>query len=324
MGDTSSVGLHLGERTLSAVEVREDRGRPVLWRIGRASLPMELTPDALLKEEAQAQLAGALRGLFEASGIGRRAVSVSVGGNFSVIKRVPLEVASEEERREQVLWEAGQHLIDPASEYCIDYHAFGRAAFLVAVRRQTADACLRVCERAGLAVGRVETDPLSLFYACRRSCGDAPDEEGWRGVSAVHVGGRWASCISTSGGDLTAVELVRLDRGGRRLRAGAEEDRAETRESAVRALGRRIARGMAPERRNGAAGRSRRVLLSGESQAVEEVRRWWTGAELLSVECIDPFALMDVGPLPEAQASLLGWRTGFALSAGAAYRNLCA
>jgi hypothetical protein len=321
MSDSSAVGLHLGERALHAVEVRREGGCPVLWRVGRASLPVELAPEVLLREEAQAQLAEALRGLFEASGIDRGGVALSVGGNFSVIKRVPLEVASDEERREQIAWEASQHLIDPASDYCIDYHAFGRTAFLIAVRRQVADACRGVCERAGLGLKGVEVDPLSLFYACRMASGDAPGEGG-RGASAVYVGGRWASCISTWGGDLTAVEVVRLDRGGWRLRAGSEEERMEAKEAAVRALGRRIAGGLVPERRNGGTARERRVLLSGDRQAVEEVGRWWTGMEPLSVAFIDPFARADLRALPAGQRPLLDWRTGFAVSAGAAYKNL--
>lgn len=319
----SAVGLHLGERSLHAVEVRREGGRPVLWRIGRAPLPVELAPEALLRAEAQEQLAEALRRLFEGSGIDRRSVALSVGGNFSVIKRVPLEVASDEERREQITWEASQHLIDPVSDYCIDCHAFGRTAFLIAVRRQMADACRGVCECAGLGLKGVEVDPLSLFYACRMASGDASGEEA-RGASAVYVGGRWASCISTWGADLTGVEVVRLDRGGWRLRAGADEERMETKEAAVRALGRRIAGGLVPERRNGGTARERRVLLSGDRQVVEEVGRWWTGMEPLSVAFIDPFAGADLGSLPADQRPLLDWRTGFAVSAGAAYKNLCA
>lgn len=320
--NSCAVGLHLGERALHAVEVRREGGRPLLWRIGRASLPVELAPEVLLKAEAQPTVAEALRRLFEESGIDRRSVALSVGGNFSVIKRVPLEVASEEERREQIAWEASQHLIDPVSDYCIDYHAFGGTAFLIAVRQQTTDACRSVCERAGLGLKCVEVDPLSLFYACRLASGDASEEEARQGVSAVHIGGRWASCISTWGADLTAVELVRLDRGGWRLRAGAGEERTETREAAVRALGRRVAGGLVPERRNGPGARERRVLLSGDRQVVEEVGRWWTGMEPLSVAFIDPFARADLRALPGDQRPLLDWRTGFTVSAGAAYKNL--
>ncbi|MSS73814.1 MAG: hypothetical protein EXS64_20360 [Candidatus Latescibacteria bacterium] len=320
MSDSISVGLHLGERTLSAVEVRGGEGCPVLRRIGRVSFPMELTPDALLKAEAQAHLAEALRELLDESGVHREAVALSVGSNFFVIKRVPLEVASEEERREQIAWEAGQHLIDPVSDYCIDYHAFGGTAFLIAIRRQMADACRSVCERAGLGLKCVEVDPLSLFYACRMASGDASGEEARQGVSAVHIGGRWASCISAWGTDLTAVELVRLDRGG--LRAG--EDRTGTTEAALRSLGRRIAGGLVPERRNGSEGRERRVLLAGDRRVVEEVSRWWMGVEPLAVAFLDPFAGMDLRSLPAEQRPLLAWGTGLAVSAGAAYKNLCA
>jgi hypothetical protein len=281
---------------------------------------MELTSDTLLKQDTQAQIAEALRGLFGESGIDRQSVAVVVGSNFSVIKRVPLEVASEEERREQVMWEASQHLLDPVSDYCIGYHAFGRMAFLVAVRTQISDACRHVCDCADVGMKCVEVDPLCLFYACLMASEDVREGD----VIAVHIGGRWASCISMAGTDLTTVELVRLDRGGRRLRAGAEEeDRTETKETAVRALGRRIAGGSFPERRNGSAGRARRVLLSGDRRAVEEVGRWWMGADLLAVEFSDPFACADVELLPADQCPLLDWRTGFAVSAGAAYKNLC-
>ena len=320
MGDAISVGLHLGERTLSAVEVRRGGGGPVLRRIGRVFFPVELTPDTLLKAEAQAHLVEALRELLGESGVDRGAVALSVGSNFSVIKRVPLEVASEEERREQIAWEAGQHLIDPVSDYSIDYHAFGRTAFLIAIRRQTVDACRSVCERAGLGLKCVEVDPLSLFYACRMASGEASGEETRQGVSVVHIGGRWASCISAWGTDLTAVELVRLDRGG--LRGG--EDRTGTIEAAVRSLGRRMAGGLVPERRNGSEGRERRVLLAGDRRVVEEVRRWWMGVEPLVVAVLDPFAGLDLDSLPADQRPLLEWRTGFSVSAGAAYKNLCA
>ena len=316
-----SVGLHLGERTLSAVEVRAEGGRRVLRRVGRVSLPMELTLDALLSEAAQTTVAGLLRGLFETAGIDGRAVCVSVGGNFSVVKRVPLEVASEAERREQIIWEAGQYLVDPVSEYAVDYHAFGRAAFLVAVRKQTVHACTAVCERAGLGVKRLEVDPLCLFFSALASFEPEAEERADRGGAAVHFGGRWASCISTSGMDLTAVELVRLDRGGRRLRAGADEDRAEGLEAAARALGRRMAGGLVPERRNRPAGR-RRVLLSGDCRTAESVNRWWEEIDTLAVALMDPFSQVDSGALPDDQRPLLDQRTVFAVSAGAAYKNL--
>ena len=116
--------------------------------------------------------------------------------------------------------------------------------------------------------------------------------------------------------------MVRLDRGGRRLRVGGDEDREEGVEAAARALGRRMAGGLVPERRRVPTGWSRRVLLSGDPRTTKAVGRWWAEIDLLSVAFMDPFARADVGALPADQRPLLDQRAAFAVSAGAAYKNL--
>ena len=354
MKNSKSVGLHFGERNLTAVEVRCEEGLIRLWRIGMAPLSVDLSAETLLNEATQSKSGTSLKALFESSDIDPQSVSISLGGDFAVIKRIPLELASEDERREQVMWEAGQHLLDSPGDFKIDYHPFGRTAFLVAIRTRVVEAIRRVCESADIGIKSLEVDPLTLFYACmmtsngnlqagrdaigkREANPTSPSPagadllEGSHPVStiAVHIGDRWATCISVSGADLAGVEMIRLDHVGWKLRQGDSEDRKDpveggTVEDSARTLGRRIAFGLVPERRSEQGSRSRRVLLSGDPRIVEEISRCWKEMDHFSVAFIDSFACVDTQSLPLDQRPTLDWNTGFAVSAGAAYRQLCA
>ncbi len=125
------------------------------------------------------------------------ALSFALSDGLYHIQKVPLEVASEEDRREQIAWEASQALISPVDEFEIDFMPAGRAAFWTAIRKDIIRAHAALCETRIHLIAA----PLALFYAGRIA-------GIWQSGSRVALRRDSANsfCIAVKNGVLTAVD----------------------------------------------------------------------------------------------------------------------
>ena len=116
------------------------------------------------------------------------------------IQKVPLEVASAEDRREQVLWEASQALISPLDDFEIDFVAAGRAAFWIAIRKEVIGTYEALCHALGQTRAHLTASPFALFHAGLIARVWQPGPQ-----LSVHRDSAGSFCISVENGVLTAV-----------------------------------------------------------------------------------------------------------------------
>ena len=117
------------------------------------------------------------------------------------IQKVPLEVASEEDRREHMLWEASQALISPIDNFEIDFMPAGRVAFWTAIRKDIIHAHATLGRALGQPRIHLIAAPLALFYAGRIAGIWQPGPR-----VAVHRDSANSVCIAVKNGVLTAVD----------------------------------------------------------------------------------------------------------------------
>lgn len=123
------VGLDIGSRWIKAVEVRPEKGKPVITGIG-----FEPTPDGAIVEEQildSVGMAAAIKRLFSKCGITGKNVVTSVAGQSTVVVRI-IEVPkmTPQELMETMKWEVERHIPFPSSEVVMDYHPLNRTGAL--------------------------------------------------------------------------------------------------------------------------------------------------------------------------------------------------
>ncbi len=130
-------------------------------------------------------------------------LSFALSAGLYHIQRVPLEVAAEEDRREQIVWEVSQVLISSIDDSAIDFLPVGRAAFWTAVRNGVIHAHETLCHALGETRMHLTVAPLALFYAGLSSRVWEPGRQ-----MAVHPNLAGSFCIFVENGILIAVETT--------------------------------------------------------------------------------------------------------------------
>lgn len=310
-----SIGIHLSDDTLRLVCLEGGPGGCALRALSEARLPLPFRPAVVRRATDRRRLADGIGPALAGMEAGSGELHVALGGGFYHLQKVPLEVASQEDRRDQIAWEASQTLIGPASDYLVDYHPAGRSAFWVAVHREAFDLCSDLFARLGVAVDSFEVEPMGLFYACRLTQRWADGRN-----AAVLLGSVWLSFVSTDGGLLTGAETAYVD--GQSVSAAAgpsDPDPDLAREEAFETVRRWIYGDRAPDRRQTAYSQ---VFFSGEQkQTLNLIRRLQSPASP-ELAALQPFAACNTSALPEPQRPLLARQCAFGVAAGLAYRAL--
>lgn len=126
------------------------------------------------------------------------------GGAYQM-RRVPLEVAEEVDRRSQVVWEVNRSLDARDGDYDISYFVRGSAAVWVAVPTACRNALAAAFEKRGRTVEAACAAPVALVHAVRP----------WAGpVACILQEGNWASVIRLRDGALVSGATRRLGEGG--------------------------------------------------------------------------------------------------------------
>jgi hypothetical protein len=242
----------------------------------------------------------------------------SLGGGLYQIQRVPLELAGDEDRRDQINWEVSQALISPAADYSIEFHTAGRAAFWVAVRHEVLDVCAEVYASAGIPVKGLVVEPVALSGAS-----EMVRARGGERIAAIHYADGWLSFVSEEAGRLASADAVCV---GCPSHSGSQYDSAEGDEAgahrhvdAVDVARRWIEGDLAQDRRRAAY---QRVVLCGEPDPVHHLIRRLRSPYYPELVALRPFSACDVRHLPESHRPLLSRQCAFGVAAGLAYLRL--
>ena len=160
---STATGIHISGNTLRVVYLEKlDNAYYLRGLINqRVSEAFDFDPEKEVSKSFVEELRQALESLPKPIGT----LSFCLSGGLYHIQKIPLEVAGEEDRREQIFWEASQALISPVDNSVIDFIAVGRVAFWTAVRNGVIDACETLCSALGETHLHLSVAPLSLFCA---------------------------------------------------------------------------------------------------------------------------------------------------------------
>lgn len=311
---SKATGIHLTGRTLRLVALERTPSGCRLCAIAQAGLPVVFQPAQLLQNSTRKRIARALKQTLSGFGDDPGRVVPSLGGGFFQIQKVPLEVVSEEDRRDQIGWEVSQALISPAGDYLIDFHTTDRAAFWVAVRREVLDLCNDLYAEAGISPNRLEVEPMALFYACEMA-------DLWRSGrnAAILFGYPWLSFVAAEEGRLMAAETVCAD--GPSLAADEAKKGADSPDlqNTFKVAQRWIYGARKPNRRRRAYNQ---VFFCGDEDRTLHLIRRLRAPSSPQLTPLQPFAACETRHIPEAQRPLLSRQNAFGIAAGLAYRGL--
>ena len=185
------VGLHLGDRDVVAATLDENL-------ISHATTDWE-GPSGKVGTFAD-RLVGALENLDTAEG---DPIWISLPPGYIHLRRIPLEIAGERDRRTHLVWEAAQTLGQAPENLTLRHWASGSAAIWEAVRADLVAGIDQRLETAGFHLGGVCAEPVALYQAMLE------DPETWQ--AGVALSADWVSIAAGSSRALVLAESIRMD-----------------------------------------------------------------------------------------------------------------
>ncbi len=308
-----ATGIHLSGRSARLATLEKHRSGCRLVAIAEASLSVSFGAASLEDPDARRRLGGELQEVLAQTDTDLGAVVASLGGGLYHMRKVLLEVASQDDRREQIAWEVAQALISPAEDYLVRYYGARRAAVWVAVRRQTIELVADLYTGSGAPPDAFGVEPMAMVRACEMS-----GVWGSGRCAAVLIDPPWASLASGEDGLLVAAETIHEGRNepgetgsDYGVGAGDGRDLRELVENWVHGTG------VVDQRRTAYD----RVLLCGGEDPFQLMQGPQpSGAPEFSQ--LRPFSSCDTQSVPEAQHHLLRRQGVFCIAAGLASLGL--
>ena len=312
-----ATGIHVSGRKLRLVALEGNAGDYTVAALAEVDLGETLCPRALQSPESRRRISETVRQDLRNGPRPRGKCVVALGGGLYQIQRVPLELASDEDRREQVLWEAAQSLVSPPDEYVLEVYATGRAAFWVAYRRRVVDAYVRLFEDSGIVVDSVAAEPVAMARA-----GTIAQERGSELTGVVHWESPWLSFVLIHDGQMVAAETARAaapGNGSGDTHAHTYGDVPSTPPDLAEVARRWASSDLSADRRRAPC---QKILLCGNSEELGRLAGQLRSPAGPEVSRLDPFCACDTSGLPAEQLDYLGAPSSFGVAAGLAHIGL--
>ena len=231
----TTVALDIGSGLIKLVAINHGSGEPVLTKVAYTSV----VDDAIVEGEVMDPgiVADAIKGLLSSAGIKAKKVVTAVGGRDVIIKKIAMDRMKESEAREQIRWEAEQHvpfdmdnveldfqLLDPGGE------GLQMPVLLVAAKRELIETKLALLADIGLEATIIDVDAFALHNAFELNYPDA-----MRGVvGLVNIGHETTNVNILDDGVPVLTRDIAL--GTRRFREDLQRERGMSAEEADRLL----------------------------------------------------------------------------------------
>lgn len=214
-GRSLALGLDIGSHAVKVCELQAAGDSFRLLRLGSALVPPDSIEDgALIQPEA---VAATISRLLSNLGCKSKKVAISVSGYSVIVKKINLQVMSEEALEKHIHEEAEQYIpfdIDDVYLDCQDLHtgiAEGEntEVILAAAKKELVDGYLEMLEGLGLKTVVVDVDAFALenaYEACHSLDGD---------IALVDIGASKMNINIITGGTSALTRDVVL--GGRQL-----------------------------------------------------------------------------------------------------------
>ncbi len=165
---TSLVGLDIGSKAIKAAEIADTKSGQSLSRFGMVELPHGVIEEGMIKDPETA--AGAIKELYKTYGIRDQNVAVSVGGYSVIVKKIPVQVMTEDQLQETIQFEAEQYIPFDINDVNLDFQILGENesnpnqmnVLLVAAKKEMVDDYIQLIQLAGLNPCVIDVDAFAL------------------------------------------------------------------------------------------------------------------------------------------------------------------
>lgn len=218
-----SAGLDIGSGYIKLVVMDHSSGEPEITDV----VASPLVPDAIVDGEIMdpVLVAETIRAVVESAGLKRQKVVASVGGHDVIIKKIPMDRASEADARQLMRWEAEQHVPFDMEGVQLDFQILDpdgidpeMAVLLVAAKREVVENRIGLLADAGLTPTIMDVDSFALHNAFERNYPDALT--GF--VALAHLGHETTHLILLQDGVPIMVRDIPF--GSRRLRESLQRE----------------------------------------------------------------------------------------------------
>lgn len=213
---TTAIGLHLGPRFVTLVQLSGHSERAEVVALAQGPLPQRADLTEPLYEE---QAAATLRLLVSDHGFKGRQVVSSVSADDLFLQSVRLPQLPADELDKVIRWEAEERLPFPTNQAELRYLTAGQIRQDAAIKQEVVlMACqqtnlqrhLRLLERAGLAPMAIDIEPCAVLRAFRHG---QPDDN--QRVAYLHLGDDLTTVMIADGDSILFLKYVGT--GGREL-----------------------------------------------------------------------------------------------------------
>jgi type IV pilus assembly protein PilM len=174
----TTVALDIGSGLIKLVVIDHGSGEPVLTKVAFTSV----VDGAIVEGEVMDPgiVADAVRGLLSTAGIKAKKVVTAVGGRDVIIKKISMDRMKEGEAREQIRWEAEQHVPFDMDNVELDFQILDpegeglqMAVLLVAAKRELVETKQTLLSDVGLEASVIDVDAFALHNAFELNYPDA-------------------------------------------------------------------------------------------------------------------------------------------------------
>ena len=174
----TTVALDIGSGLIKLVVIDHGSGEPVLTKVAFTSV----VDGAIVEGEVMDPgiVADAVRGLLSSAGIKAKKVVTAVGGRDVIIKKISMDRMKEGDAREQIRWEAEQHVPFDMDNVELDFQILDpdgeglqMAVLLVAAKRELVETKQTLLSDVGLEATVIDVDAFALHNAFELNYPDA-------------------------------------------------------------------------------------------------------------------------------------------------------
>jgi type IV pilus assembly protein PilM len=174
----TTVALDIGSGLIKLVAIDHGSGEPVLTKVAFTSV----VDGAIVEGEVMDPgiVADAIRGLLTSAGIKAKKVVTAVGGRDVIIKKISMDRMKEGEAREQIRWEAEQHVPFDMDNVELDFQILDpdgeglqMGVLLVAAKRELVETKQSLLADVGLEATVIDVDAFALHNAFELNYPDA-------------------------------------------------------------------------------------------------------------------------------------------------------
>ena len=338
----SLIGMDIGSNVVKVLRLDLGGERPVVTHFAMADLPPEAIVDGEIMDHDV--VVDTIAELMEANEITSKEVVTAVSGRAVIVKKIQMDVMSEDEARDAIQWEAEQHIPFDIDDVSIDFQVLDRVSspdkmdvLLVAAKKEMLESRASLVRAAGLTPVTIDVDSFAVQNAYEQNY-DHP--EGTvslllnvgcfvTNVNIVRDGiPYFTRDLSFAGNSI--LEAVQKDLGvdqdeAAEILENPGEDRIEDLQSIVGLVGEELAVGIEKSlsylRASGDADHIDRICLSGGSSFAPGLRESLEKHQGSPVEIANPFRNVhwDEGTFGDDDPELLG--PYYMVAAGLALRQ---